>query len=90
MSGEGSDEILVGYQWQKDYEAPAKTWKSRLNTLLHPGETPYMLKYYENFMAMGVTTRLNYKNFYILTCTGTSIKIPSGNTRHFTNPNYRI
>ena len=53
MSGEGSDEILVGYQWQKDYEPPVKTWKDKLNALLQPGATPHMLQWYENAMAMG-------------------------------------
>lgn len=53
MSGEGADEILVGYQWQKDY-APQKTsWAEKLRGLFNSNKAPYMLQYYTNCMAMG-------------------------------------
>lgn len=53
MSGEGSDEFLVGYQWQKDYEpgriSPFRKWINRLTgKQSHP-----MLSYYAGCMAMG-------------------------------------
>jgi asparagine synthase (glutamine-hydrolysing) len=53
MSGEGSDEILVGYQWQKDYEPRKSSLKERLLNLLKPAGTPYILQYYAQAMAMG-------------------------------------
>lgn len=52
MSGEGSDEILVGYQWEKDYERPELGWKERIQNLFKPAK-PYMLQYYAGQMAMG-------------------------------------
>lgn len=52
MSGEGADELLVGYQWQKEYQAKKLSLKERLLGLLKPA-TPYLLQYYAHCMAMG-------------------------------------
>jgi len=53
MSGEGSDEFLVGYQWQKEYAPKKSSLKERLLSLIRPGDNPYILRYYANAMAMG-------------------------------------
>ena len=53
MSGEGSDEFLMGYQWQKEYEPKKMSIKEQLLSLLKPKGEPYLLRYYANAMAMG-------------------------------------
>lgn len=53
LSGEGSDEILVGYQWQKDFQPKVLTIKEKLLSLLQFKAKPYLLEYYANAMAMG-------------------------------------
>lgn len=53
MSGEGSDEFLVGYQWQKEYQQKKLSLKEQLFYLFKPEVTPYILQYYANAMAMG-------------------------------------
>ena len=53
MSGEGADEFLVGYQWQKDYVPQKKPWKEKLSGFFSPPAVPYVLQYYSNWMAMG-------------------------------------
>lgn len=53
MSGEGSDEILVGYQWQKDYTKPHQTLFDRIKALLSPKQKAYVLEYYAECMSMG-------------------------------------
>ena len=53
MSGEGSDEFLAGYQWQKEYEPQRLSFKEQLLSAFKPKQTPYILQYYANAMAMG-------------------------------------
>ncbi len=53
MSGEGADEILVGYQWQKDFEPRKTTLGEKLLGLFSHQSTPYLLKYYAHCMEMG-------------------------------------
>ena len=53
MSGEGSDEFLVGYQWQKEYAPKKSSFKEQILSWLKPGTSPYLLKYYANAMSMG-------------------------------------
>lgn len=54
MSGEGSDEFLVGYQWQKEYQPQPQSWLQRIQQLFKSSKTkPYMLQYYAQWMAMG-------------------------------------
>lgn len=54
MSGEGSDEMLVGYQWQKEYEPKTQSWSQRLRKRFFPeNNKPYLLDYYAHAMAMG-------------------------------------
>ncbi len=53
MSGEGADEILVGYQWQKEYESPEKSWIDKLSNLFSTPKNSHLLNYYANAMAMG-------------------------------------
>ena len=53
MSGEGSDEFLVGYQWQKEYEPERLSLKQQLLSIFKPKQTPHILQYYANAMAMG-------------------------------------
>jgi len=53
MSGEGSDEFLMGYQWQKEYEPKKSSLKEQLLSLIRPNGNPYILGYYANAMAMG-------------------------------------
>lgn len=53
MSGEGADEILVGYQWQKDYASMKKSFKESLCNLFGFSSPHYLLLYYANAMAMG-------------------------------------
>ncbi len=53
MSGEGSDEFLVGYQWQKEYEPKRSSLKEQLLSLVRSDSNPYILRYYANAMAMG-------------------------------------
>lgn len=53
MSGEGSDEFLVGYQWQKDYEPGQESWCQQMINWLHGKKNNQMLDYYAGCMAMG-------------------------------------
>ncbi|MES2620509.1 MAG: asparagine synthase (glutamine-hydrolyzing) [Bacteroidota bacterium] len=53
MSGEGADEFLVGYQWQKDYIPQRQSWREKIQNLFSRPKAPYVLKYYGNWMAMG-------------------------------------
>ncbi len=53
MSGEGSDEILVGYQWQKDYVPVQKSFMEKVLGILSGNTSPYLLQYYTEAMAMG-------------------------------------
>ena len=53
MSGEGSDEFLMGYQWQKEYKPKKSPLKEQLLSLFRPESDPYILRYYANAMAMG-------------------------------------
>lgn len=53
FGGEGSDEILMGYMWQKEYQPARKSmWQQLLPFLGNP--TPsHLLNYYANYMSMG-------------------------------------
>jgi asparagine synthase (glutamine-hydrolysing) len=51
MSGEGADEMLVGYQWQKEYRP--LSFMAKLKAMLQPTSNPYLVQYYANAMAMG-------------------------------------
>jgi asparagine synthase (glutamine-hydrolysing) len=53
MSGEGADEMLVGYQWQKEYQPQKQSIKQRLLNLFGPPAGNYLLQYYAHCMAMG-------------------------------------
>ncbi len=53
MSGEGSDEFLVGYQWQKDYRPQEKTWLQKVAGVFSGRSQQHMLNHYTNFMSMG-------------------------------------
>lgn len=51
MSGEGSDEIFVGYNWQRDY-SPHSFFRNLHYQLQNP-QNPYPVAYYGEAMAMG-------------------------------------
>lgn len=53
MSGEGSDEMLVGYQWQKDYAPEQLSFTDKLKRFFTGNKQPYIHSYYANAMAMG-------------------------------------
>lgn len=53
MSGEGSDEFLVGYQWQKDYVPEQKSWLQKLLGAFSSHSHQHMLNHYSGFMSMG-------------------------------------
>lgn len=53
LSGEGSDEMLVGYQWQKDYVNRRQNWKQKISSLFGIATRKYLLSYYTHAMAMG-------------------------------------
>jgi asparagine synthase (glutamine-hydrolysing) len=53
MSGEGADEILVGYQWQKEYQPQAKTWMQKIKNQFLQSHASNFIEYYANWMAMG-------------------------------------
>ncbi|HLP52751.1 MAG TPA: asparagine synthase (glutamine-hydrolyzing) [Chitinophagales bacterium] len=53
MSGEGADEMLVGYQWQKEYQPQSLSLVQRLKSLFQNSDNPYIVKYYAQAMAMG-------------------------------------
>lgn len=52
MSGEGSDEIFVGYNWQREFK-PKTFWQRLTQT-----SNSHIVNYYANAMAMG---RFNYE-----------------------------
>ncbi len=53
MSGEGADELLGGYTWQKDFFAAKHVpWRQRLRDAIS-GKQPDTVDYYANAMAMG-------------------------------------
>jgi asparagine synthase (glutamine-hydrolysing) len=62
MGGEGADELLGGYTWQKDWfrEHPA-TWKQKLFGL-SDNHQETLIPYYANAMAMGYFDPLNNNN----------------------------
>jgi asparagine synthase (glutamine-hydrolysing) len=60
MSGEGSDEILVGYQWQKDYRVPAYSLAEKIKNIFSPVASP-MISYYADAMGMGRFDEANLK-----------------------------
>lgn len=51
MSGEGSDEIFVGYTWQRAFRE--KSWQENLKLLFSPHATNYLVDFYGESMAMG-------------------------------------
>lgn len=51
MSGEGSDEIFVGYNWQRDYVP--QTFFQKLKYTFESHQNPYPVAYYAEAMAMG-------------------------------------
>jgi asparagine synthase (glutamine-hydrolysing) len=55
MSGDGGDEILVGYEWQKNFSevAQKRTWREKLSGFLNASGIPFLLQYYAGAMAMG-------------------------------------
>lgn len=64
MSGEGSDEFLVGYQWQKDYRPANKSWWQQLSGLLRKPDENQMLSYYAECMSMGRFDRSEFDKMY--------------------------
>ncbi len=53
MSGEGADETLVGYQWQKEYRPRSRSLMETIKGLFTPSANPYIVQYYAQAMAMG-------------------------------------
>jgi asparagine synthase (glutamine-hydrolysing) len=53
MGGEGSDEMLMGYQWQKDYKFQKRNFIDWLLSGFSHTKKNYILSYYANAMAMG-------------------------------------
>jgi asparagine synthase (glutamine-hydrolysing) len=53
MSGEGADEMLVGYQWQKEYAPQQKSLLEKLRGLFAPDSGNYLIQYYARWMEMG-------------------------------------
>lgn len=53
MSGEGSDEFLVGYQWQKEYQPTSLSLLEKIQSVFKPKQTANLLQYYAHAMAMG-------------------------------------
>ena len=53
MSGEGADEILVGYQWQKDFEPQKISLLQKIKAGFKTGPNSSLVTYYANAMAMG-------------------------------------
>jgi asparagine synthase (glutamine-hydrolysing) len=62
MSGEGADEFLVGYQWQKDYAPKQQSFTEQLLQLFRQKQKPYLLQYYHLSMAMGKFDYAELKN----------------------------
>lgn len=56
MSGEGSDEIFVGYTWQHDFKP--QTFSRQICNIFKQKTNPYTVDYYGEAMAMG---RFNYE-----------------------------
>jgi len=53
MSGEGADEMLMGYQWQKEFQPHQNSMLEKLKSFFQPQQNPYTVQYYANAMAMG-------------------------------------
>jgi len=51
MSGEGSDEIFVGYNWQREFQS--KSWWQQVKHTLLGSPNNYIVDYYGESMAMG-------------------------------------
>lgn len=51
MSGEGSDEIFVGYNWQRQFET--KSFWQKANPFFSGSQQHYIVDYYAKAMAMG-------------------------------------
>jgi asparagine synthase (glutamine-hydrolysing) len=51
MSGEGADEFLVGYHWQKFWWRENRNWRQKLQDFF--SGNPYLLQYYTASMSMG-------------------------------------
>ncbi len=64
MSGEGSDEFLVGYQWQKDYKPAHKSWWQKLSHIFRNPSGNHMLSYYAECMSMGRFDRSEFSKMY--------------------------
>lgn len=56
MSGEGSDEIFVGYEWQRNYVP--QTFFQKLMYTFEAHQNPYPVSYYAEAMAMGRMDKL--------------------------------
>lgn len=53
MSGEGADEMLVGYQWQKEFQPQQSSLFEKMKSLFQTNSNPHIVQYYANSMAMG-------------------------------------
>lgn len=51
MSGEGSDEVFVGYNWQREFD-PQSLWQ-QLKYQFQGHQNPFIVNYYAHSMAMG-------------------------------------
>jgi asparagine synthase (glutamine-hydrolysing) len=51
MSGEGSDEIFVGYNWQREF-VPQSFWQ-QMQYQFQGHQNPFIVNYYAHAMAMG-------------------------------------
>lgn len=53
MGGDGADEMLGGYQWQKEFHLHQITFPEKLKWLFSRNNNPQPVRYYANAMAMG-------------------------------------
>ena len=53
MSGEGADEMLVGYQWQKEFQTQQISVPEKVKSFFQLNANPPTVQYYANAMAMG-------------------------------------
>jgi asparagine synthase (glutamine-hydrolysing) len=85
MGGEGADEILVGYQWQKEYKPQSLSLLETIKGLFCPSANPYIVQYYAQAMAMG---RFDKPELQQLLCTNHHTNIAT-NPDWFYLDNYR-
>lgn len=85
MGGEGADEILVGYQWQKEYKPQSLSFLEKAKALFSASANPYIVQYYAQAMAMG---RFDKPELKLLLCANHHTNI-ANNPDWFYLDNYR-